>query len=61
MIVVEHPESYEVRRLDGKALKYFFFENDPARRDLMGRMTKKQAEQAARAFVGSEGPKAKGK
>lgn len=30
----------------------FYFEDEPTRRNFMGRMTKRQAEQAAKPFVG---------
>ena len=49
--MVEHSESYEVRGRGGST--FFYFEDELTRRGFMGRMTKKQAEQAARAFVGS--------
>jgi hypothetical protein len=59
LTIIEHPESYEVRRRG--ASTYFYFENDLASHNSMGRMTKRQAEQAAQAFVGPERMKAKGK
>lgn len=54
MTITEHPESFEVRNADGKST-YFYFDDNPSRRAFSGRMTRKQAEQAARAFAGSEG------
>jgi hypothetical protein len=62
LTIVEHSESYEVRGRGGST--FFYFEDELTRRGFMGRMTKKQAEHAARAFVGSAsdlGLKAKGK
>jgi hypothetical protein len=59
LTIIEHPESYEVRRRG--ASTYFYFEDEPASRKSTGRMTRKQAEQAAKAFVGPEQLKAKGK
>jgi hypothetical protein len=53
MQVVEHPYSYEVRDDNGRSIKHFYFRNEPANVSLDGRMTKKQAEQRARAFLGS--------
>lgn len=55
MTIHEHPESYEVRDGDGKPVRYFYFEDEPTRRSVMGRMTREQALQAAREFVGSSG------
>jgi hypothetical protein len=52
MEVVEHPNCYEVRD-NGRPVKHFYFKNEPASVSLNGRMTKKQAEQRARAFLGS--------
>jgi hypothetical protein len=48
MKIVEHSESYEVRDSDGNALKHFHFKDEPG---VGGRMTRKQAEQRAKAFV----------
>ena len=45
LTIIEHPESYEVRRRG--ATTYFYFEDEPASRNSTGRMTRKQAEQAA--------------
>jgi hypothetical protein len=59
LTIIEHPESYEVRRRG--ASTYFYFEDQPAGRNSMRRMTRKQAEQAAQAFVGPQRLKAKGK
>jgi hypothetical protein len=59
LTIIEHPESYEVRRRG--ASTYFYFDDEPASRNSTGRMTRKQAEQAAKAFVGPEQLKAKGK
>lgn len=58
LTIIEHPESDEVRRRG--ASTYFYFEDEPASRKSTGRMTRKQAEQAAKAFVGPEQLKAKG-
>lgn len=52
MQIIEHEESFEVRDDSGKPVKYFYFEDRPDRRAYSGRMTKKQAEQAAKAFAG---------
>lgn len=53
MEVVEHPYSYEVRDDSGRSIKHFYFKNEPANVSLSSRMTKKQAEQRAKAFLGS--------
>jgi len=57
LTIIEHPESYEVRRRG--ASTYFYFEDEAAGRNPKGRMTRKQAEQAAKAFVGPEQLKGK--
>jgi hypothetical protein len=59
LTIIEHPESYEVRRRG--ASTFFYFEDEPASRNSTGRITRKQAEQAAKALVGPEQLKAKGK
>jgi hypothetical protein len=51
MEVVEHPQSYEVRDDDGRSIRHFYFKSELARVSLSGRMTKRRAEQQARAFV----------
>lgn len=49
--ITEHPESFEVVRTDGWR-RSFQFDDNPSRRAISGRMTKKQALQAAKAFAG---------
>lgn len=50
--LIKHRESYEVRLADGRTSVYFYYDDeDPIRRVLMGRMTGKEAEEAARAFA----------
>jgi hypothetical protein len=51
MKVVEHPESYEVRD-DHRSIKHFYFKGQPS----TGRLTKRQAEQRAKALVASSVP-----
>jgi hypothetical protein len=51
MEVVEHPQSYEVRDDDGRSIRHFYFKSEPASVSLAGRMTKRRAEQQAKAFV----------
>ncbi|WP_156332466.1 hypothetical protein [Rhodopseudomonas sp. AAP120] len=50
--VIEHEESFEVPAAPGREAKYLYFDDHPARRRMSGRMTRKQAEQAARAYAG---------
>jgi hypothetical protein len=54
MKIIEHPESFEVRDADDKPVRFFYFDDNPGRRAFSGRMTRKQAEQEAKAFAGSE-------
>jgi len=53
MKVVEHPDSFEVRDETGRSIKHFHFRAVPSHASLAGRLTKRQAEQRAKAFVGS--------
>lgn len=57
--IIPHPESYEVAFPGDRESVYFHFEDEPTRRSLMGRMTRKQAEQAAKEFARGERDKAK--
>lgn len=58
--IIPHSESFEVRFPDGRQSQYFYFEEEPTRRRFMGRMTRKQAEQAAKTFAGAEREKMRG-
>jgi hypothetical protein len=59
--IIPHEESFEVHFSDGRESKYFHFSDDPTRRMFMGRMTRKQAETAAKTFAGAERDKMEGK
>lgn len=52
--LIPHSESYEVRFADGRPSVYFYFEDEPIRRSLMGRVTRAEAETAAKAFARTE-------
>lgn len=52
MKIIEHTESFEVQGADGKALKYFYFDDNAKRRQVTGRRTRDQALRDARAFAG---------
>lgn len=52
--IIAHPESYEVWFPGERPSVYFYFEDDPIRRGMMGRMTRKQAEEAAKTFARGE-------
>jgi hypothetical protein len=52
MKIIQHPESFEVRSEDGATVRQFAFDDNARRRAISGRMTRKQAFQAARAFAG---------
>ncbi len=52
--LIRHEESYEVRYPDGRPSVYFYYEDEPVRRSFMDRMTRKQAEIAAKTFAGAE-------
>ncbi len=52
--LIRHEESYEVRYGDGRPSHYFYYEDEPVRRSFMDRMTRKQAELAAKTFAGGE-------
>ncbi|WP_315833878.1 hypothetical protein [Bradyrhizobium prioriisuperbiae] len=49
--LIRHAESYEVRLADGTSKYWYYDDDDPIRRVLMGRMTGKEAEEAAKAFA----------
>jgi hypothetical protein len=53
MEVVEHPHSYEVRDNTGRSIRHFYFKTERPRVSLSGRMTKRRAEQLAKAFCSS--------
>ena len=52
MKIIERAESFEVQSADGETLRQFQFDDNASRRAITGRMKKKQALQAARAFAG---------
>lgn len=59
--IIRHEESYEVRFSDGRNSEYFYYEEEPTRRNFTGRMTRKQAETAAKTFAGRERNTMKGR
>jgi hypothetical protein len=49
--IVPHPESIEVRFPDGRCRYFYFDDEDPIRRQLMGRTTRAEAAAKAQAFA----------
>ena len=52
MKIVQHADCFEVRSEDGSIVRQFAFDNNARRRAISGRMTRKQAFQAAKTFAG---------
>ena len=50
--IIQHPESFEVRSEVGAIMRQFAFDDDTRRRATSGRMSRKQAFQAAKVFAG---------
>jgi hypothetical protein len=46
--------SYEVKFTDGRPSVYHYFDDDPGRRSITGKMTGAEALRAARAFIRGE-------
>ena len=58
--IVPHAESFEVRFPDGRESRFFYFQDEPIRRVIMGRMTKAEALEAAKAYAREEQEKLDG-
>jgi hypothetical protein len=54
MRLIKHEESYEVRYDDGTPSRYFYFDDNAGRRAVTGRVSSKEAEQAAKTFARGE-------
>jgi hypothetical protein len=52
--LIRHDESFEVRYGDGKPSRYFYFDDDPSRRAVTGRVTHETAEEVAKEFARAE-------
>jgi hypothetical protein len=52
--LLRHSESFEVRYASGAPSKYFYFDDDPIRRGVRGRVTSAEAETAAKTFAREE-------
>ena len=52
MKIIQHPACFEVRSDDGSIVRQFAFDDNASRRAINGKMNKKQAFQAAKAFAG---------
>jgi hypothetical protein len=52
MKIIQHADCFEVRSEDGSIVRQFAFDNNARRRAISGRMTRKQAFQAAKTFAG---------
>lgn len=52
MKIIQHPDAFEVRSDDGTVSKKFYFDENPSRRAIHGKPTKKRAFQEARTFAG---------
>jgi hypothetical protein len=52
MKIIQHADCFEVRSERGSIVKRFPFDDNSRRRAISGRMTRKQAFQAARTFAG---------
>jgi hypothetical protein len=48
--VVEHKESFEVQKPDGRALNLIYFEDKPGRRSVMKRLSREDARGRARSL-----------
>jgi hypothetical protein len=45
--LVEHSESFEIASASGQRLAYVYFEEEPGRRDVMGRLAREDARRLA--------------
>ena len=52
MKIIQHADCFEVRSERGSIVKRFPFDDNARRRAIPGRMTRKQAFQAAKTFAG---------
>jgi hypothetical protein len=52
MKIIQHADYFEVRSEDGSIVRRFAFDDNARRRAISGRMTRKQAFQAAKTFAG---------
>ena len=52
MKIIQHADCFEVRSEDGSIVRQFAFDDNTRRRAISGRMTRKQAFQAAKTFAG---------
>lgn len=52
MKIIQRPESFEVQDDDGTILKSFYFDDNPTRRAISGKPTRKRAFQEAQTYAG---------
>jgi hypothetical protein len=52
MKILQHPSCFEVVSDDGVIARQFEFDDNPSRRAVTGKMTRKRAFQEARTFAG---------
>ncbi len=52
MKIIQHPDAFEVVSDDGKISKKFYFDENPSRRAISGKATKKRAFLEAKTFAG---------
>lgn len=50
-MIVEHEESFEIRDAAGDTVTYIYFEDEPLRRSVSGRVTKAEARAEAEALL----------
>jgi len=50
-VLTEHEEAFGIDAANGTHLAYFYFEEEPGRRDVMKRMTREEARRIARSFM----------
>jgi hypothetical protein len=57
--LIRHEESFEVRYADGKSSVYFYFDENPGRRSITGRLSESDALEQAKKLAVAERDRAK--
>lgn len=52
MKIIQHSDAFEVQSDDGTVSRKFYFDENPSRRAINGKPTKKRAFQEAKTFAG---------